>query len=290
MSPQDSMHPAPPTLNTVLRESAHRLTAVSDSPGLDAELLLCHALQCDRTALHLRHRDACAPPAAFEHYLTRRLNHEPVAYILGNWEFYGLEFFVRPPILIPRPETELLIDLARDFLGAKPREVLEVGTGSGCIAITLARYAPQARIYATDINLAAITLARENAAHHGVSLRWIQGNLLEPFPTPTGGLFDLILSNPPYVESTEWESLAPDIRHFEDVHALLSGEDGLDCIRKLIGEAPARLRPGGMLAFELGEKQWPSVHDLLWDAGFEQVDVLQDLAGIPRIAHARKPG
>jgi release factor glutamine methyltransferase len=271
----------------VVRDAAKRLSATSESPRLDAELLLAHALGLSRAGLLSRFRDT-GPSGAFGDYLERRLVHEPVAYILGHREFYSLDFLVRPPVLIPRPETEHLVEAGLAFAKetGRPRRILDLCTGSGCVAVTLAHELPGSEVCAVDIAPEAITLAQENAERNGVTLRVLQGDLFDALP-PDEPPFELITANPPYVETGEWDTLVPDITDYEDPGALLSGEDGLDCVRRIVAAAPRYLSQGGAIALEIGEKQYEAVEALLTHAGFTDMAPLADLAGIRRIATAR---
>ncbi|MBW7863953.1 MAG: peptide chain release factor N(5)-glutamine methyltransferase [Candidatus Hydrogenedens sp.] len=276
-------------LGDILRDAARQLAAVSESPRLDAELLLAHALGGTRSGLLSRLGDT-VPCAAFPPLLARRMAHEPVAYILGTQEFFSLIFIVRPPMLIPRPETEHLVEAALARLanrpgGAPPARILDLCTGTGCVAVTLARHAPNTEVTATDLNPDAAALARENAALNNVPLRVLEGDLFAALP-PNEPPFDAVLANPPYVETAEWDRLMPDIRLYEDPAALLAGEDGLDLIRRIIAEAPAHLAPGGLLALEIGETQYPAVAELLAAHGFRDIRAVKDLAGMDRIAVA----
>ncbi len=278
------------TVNTLLRDCARRLESVSDSPLLDAKLLLCHAFNCSQTELITRLHDECTPPDVLELYIQRRAAYEPIAYILEKWEFYSLEFAVRPPMLVPRPETEHLVEAVLVHMDDLHADIFEIGTGTGCIAISLAVQAPNASIYASDIRLEAVKLASENANHHKVQITFFAGDLFEAIKMDTtSGLFDVIVSNPPYVENSAWGNLSPTIRNYEDVNALLSGDDGLDCIRRIIRVAPDYLRPGGLLALELGETHWPTVKTLCDQAGLEHCAAHNDLSGLPRILTALKP-
>jgi release factor glutamine methyltransferase len=285
--------PKPPemtaTYGDVIRDAATRLASLSESPRLDAELLLAHALGLSRAGLLARFRDT-GPMGEFKHFLDRRIAHEPVAYILGHREFYSLDFLVRPPVLIPRPETEHLVEAALAFAKetGRPLRMLDLCTGSGCVAVTLAHELPGSDITAVDIAPEAVALAQENAARASVQVRALQGDLFDALP-PDEPPFDLITANPPYVETGEWDTLAPDITRYEDKRALLAGEDGLDCVRRIVAAAPAYLRPGGGIALELGEKQYDSVAELLAGTGFTALGCVHDLAEIRRIATAQWP-
>ena len=273
----------------LLLQAAAQLSPRTDSPHLDAELLMAHALGVSRAGLLARLRET-GPVGAFPEYLARRLAHEPVAYILGHREFYSLDFIVRPPVLIPRPETEHLVETGLAFAKEAGRRlrILDLCTGSGCVAVTLAHELPGSTVTAVDIAPVAAALARENAARARVPVRVLEGDLFDALPADEPA-FDLITANPPYVEAAEWDTLAPDITRYEDPGALLSGEDGLDCVRRIVRQAPAHLVKGGMLAMEIGEKQYEAVAALFLQAGFENVACVPDLAGIRRIILGRWP-
>jgi len=277
------------TLGQRLDAATRELSEVSESPRTDAEYLLAHALGISRSKLLSRLPDT-ARPAAFDALLKRRLAHEPVAYILGEWEFYSLALEVRAPMLVPRPETEHLVDVVLESISDRPARILEIGTGTGCIAIALAKNAPACRITATDINPDALALAQRNAARHGLSSRieFREGDLFEPAASGDAP-YDVICSNPPYVEAAGYPNLSPTIRFHEDPRALVAGSDGLSIIRKLIGQASPYLVPGGLLALELGVGQYATVCRLFTDASFTEPNARNDLAGIERIAYARKP-
>ncbi|HNR30400.1 MAG TPA: peptide chain release factor N(5)-glutamine methyltransferase [Candidatus Hydrogenedentes bacterium] len=276
--------PGPQRVADLLADAARRLAPVTETPRLDAEILLAHALGLRRAKLLARSRDKvhCGD---FEALVARRLNAEPIAYITGEWEFFSLLFVIRPPVLVPRPETEHLVETALRHIGTHAADVLDLGTGSGCVAIAIARNAPRSRVIATDIANEALELAAENAVRLGVVLNTRRGDLFDAL-RPADGPFDVIVSNPPYVEDDEWPRLPPVIRLHEDRRALLGGEDGLDLIRRIVAGAPERLKPGGLLALEIGEKQRDAVAALLEESGFRDIALVDDLAGIPRVARA----
>lgn len=274
------------TVREVLAETARRLAAVTETPDLEAALLAGHAWGWDRTRLIMNATDV-ADTARLEPLVLRRLAHEPVAYILGNWEFFSLEFDVSPPLLVPRPETEHLVEVALDFLGESEGRVLDLCTGTGCIILSIAKNTRGGEWWATDLNPLAVNTARANAARHGIALNLVEGDLFAPLPADAGP-FDMIVSNPPYVQDDEWEGLAPDIRNYEDPRALLSGSDGLDCIRRIVAQAQDWLVPGGLLALEMGEAQGPALRTLLQAAGYEDIRITKDLAGHNRIASGRR--
>lgn len=280
-----------PTAAQRLADAAQRLMPVTETPRLDAEILLAHAAGMPRRALLARMHEALPAPK-FEALLARRLQFEPIAYIVGTWEFFSLEFAVRPPILVPRPETEHLVEMALEYLrghGAAdaPPRVLDLCTGAGCVAIAIARNASCA-MSATDINPDAVALARENAARHKVRLDAFTGDLFDALPEGAPP-FDCIVSNPPYVEEDVWPELSPVIRMHEDPLALLAGKDGLAIIRRIIAHAPRFLRPGGLLALEIGENHFQAAAALLRAAAFTDIACRHDLAGIPRIIGGIRP-
>lgn len=281
------MHAAPTNAERIAT-ATQSLAPITDTPRLDAEILLAHALRIPRASLLARLRE-CASVPEFDALLGRRLASEPIAYILGEWEFFSLLFRVRPPLLVPRPETEHLVESVLDFVGRSPAEVLEIGTGTGCVAVSVARNAPESRVVATDINPIAIETAAENCRRHGVDNRVTlqQGDLFKALHAHAE--FDVICSNPPYIEDGYWEHLPSVIRLYEDPGALLAGPEGLDVIRRLAESAPHYLRPGGLLAFEIGIGQHGAVEALLSAYGYHDIRFRPDLAGIPRIALAERP-
>ncbi len=228
----------------------------------------------------------CSIP--FHSAIERRRNGEPMQYITAEAEFYGLPFHVNRNVLIPRPETEHLvektIELAAGF--AQPR-IVDIGTGSGAIAIALARKLPASRVAAVDLFAAALDVAKQNAERNGVAgrIRFIQGDLLAPV---AGEQFEIVVSNPPYVSETDRDSLAVEVRDYEPAQALFAGEDGLAIYRRLIPDAFSALVPAGAIALEIGYGQRAGVQTLLQNAGFTQIEFTSDLQGIPRVATARR--
>lgn len=272
------------TVAETLRDAETRLAQTSDSPRLDAELLLAHALGTTRGQLFMRRNDL-VESKDFEAYLARRLAGEPVAYILGTWEFFSIELETQAPILVPRPETEHLVEAVLEFIGDGPARVLDLCTGTGCVAIAIAMHAPAAQVDAVDLNQAAVVLARRNVARHGLGnrVRILEGDLSAALPQDEPE-YDAVCANPPYVAEGEWKGLSETIRNYEDPHALVSGPEGLDCIRRIVDKAPKHLRAGGLLALEMGQGQAENVQDFLETAGFDSIRIVKDLAGIPRIA------
>jgi len=284
-----------PVIRAILAEAAQLLQPRSDTPRLDAELLLAHALGVSRAALLARLADPVESPEAIERFdraIRRRQAGEPVAYILENAGFYGLTLRVRPPVLVPRPETELLVSAALDYLEGHRSEtprVLDLCTGSGCVPLAIKHHLPQCACAGVDISPAAIALARENAKCLDLDITLLTGDLFETPGLRDLAPFDVITANPPYVALTEWDSLPLDIRLYEDPGALLGGPDGLDLIRRILRNAPAWLRRAGLLALELGEGQFPTVRTLAETEGFSGIRAIRDLAGTERIFIALKP-
>ncbi|TAN37452.1 MAG: peptide chain release factor N(5)-glutamine methyltransferase [Verrucomicrobia bacterium] len=269
-----------------------RLTAQLKAAGRDeavaeAESLLAHTLGCRRLAVYLHgERQLTAEQLSTLKIRTQRLlAGEPLQYVLGEVEFCGRIFACDKRALIPRPETELLVEVALGFSKAwkkKTPKVPDLGTGTGCLAITLALERPHAQIFAVDVSADALALARANAARHGVAdkIKFVQADLLAPFADAS---LDLIVSNPPYVPTAEWGDLPRHIRDFEPRVALDAGPDGLDVLRRLIAQAAAKLALGGALALEIGEDQGRRVAGLLHASGFRNVVVHKDFAGWDRV-------
>ncbi len=262
-----------------------------ESPRLETEILLAHTLGCKRIDLYVRSEETPteAQRAAFKDLIKRRVEGCPVAYLVGRREFFQLEFEVTPAVLIPRPETEFLVMEALRLLktAAAPR-VLDVGTGSGCIALSIAHRLKAAQVTAVDINPEALAIAERNAQKHGLAerIRFLKSDLFEAL---TGDKFDLIASNPPYVAASEFAGLARDVREFEPRLALDGGPDGLAVFRPLIAQAPAHLEAGGYLLLEIGATQEQSVRQLLDATGsFSEVTAHLDGQKIPRIVQARR--
>jgi release factor glutamine methyltransferase len=256
---------------------------------LEVQILLCDALGVARSWLIGHDRDALAEPAAqaYAALLARRLAGEPIAYIVGRREFFGLEFKTTPAVLIPRPETELLVELALARMPEnQPCKVLDLGTGSGAIAISIARNRPQAAVTAVDQSAEALAVARENAARLGVpNLRLLHSDWFGALDAQT---FDLIVSNPPYVEEADPHLQRGDVR-FEPLSALASGVDGLDDIRRIAAAAPQHLMPGGWLLLEHGYNQGEGCQEILRQQGFSEVETIRDLAGLERVTRGRRP-
>ena len=276
---------------------ALRAAGIED-PRLDAEVLLAEATGWDRARLAANPEAEIPPPAArrFGEMVRRRLRHEPVAYILGRRGFRHLELAVDPRVLIPRPETEMLVELALEL---RPDSVLDLGTGSGAIALAVAAELPGCTVTATDTSLGALEVARANAERLGLAdrVRLLEGSL------PPGEGFDLVLANLPYVAEADWPSLQPEVTEWEPREALLAGPDGLDAIRALltdrvrgysrIARATTKSAAGAVagrqaVALEVGEGQAGAVGEMLREAGYGSVEVRADLAGIERVVIGRR--
>ncbi len=268
----------------------------AEAPRLDAEVLLATACGCQRIELYTSFNDPVAEPvrAVFRDLVKRRSAGEPVAYLVGFREFYSLSFEVTSEVLIPRPETEdlvmLVVDLCRQQKDAPPPiRIVDVGTGSGAIAVSVARHVPTSRVTAIDISPAALEVAGRNAVRHQVAdrIELLCGDLLAPLPNEAR--FDLIVSNPPYVSRSEWETLRPDIRQHEPRVALVGGQTGVEIIERLIPQAAEHLVDGGWLLVEISPMIEDAVHQAFQNlVCFESISVLNDAARLPRIVQARR--
>lgn len=271
-------------LSDWLRGAADKLAAQGiESAALEAQVLAAHAFGVDRTQV-LIHGD-WPIPQALDALLERRLAREPLAYLVGLREFYGHRFMVRPGVLIPRHETETLVDAALELALPTKVAALDIGTGSGCIAISLALARPSWRVAAVDISAEALQIARTNADALGASVEFFEGDGLGHLPWT--GRFDLIVSNPPYVGVDD--ALPPEVAHHEPPIALYAGADGLDFYRVLASRALGWLNPGGWLLLEVGDTQSAAVETLLEEAGWAVHPSVPDLAGIPRVVRAQGP-
>jgi release factor glutamine methyltransferase len=254
-----------------------------ENPRLDAELLLAHVLELDRVGLYLNFErplnadelDAIRP------LVKRRGQREPLQYLLGQTEFWSLPFEVTPAVLIPRADTEILVEEALNRADQEQGSLLDVGTGSGAIAVSLASELPGWQISALDISAEALEIARRNAEKNGVAaqLQVLQGDLAQ-LPQQQ---YDLIVSNPPYIAQAEWDELMPEVRCFEPQQALLAEDNGLECYRKLAAQAQSRLKPEGWLLVEIGYQQAEVVSELFRNAGLRDVFIRDDYAGQPRV-------
>lgn len=284
--------PAPWTIQRLLAWTKdHFAQWGSDSPRLDAEILLAEALECSRIELYTRFNEIPQEPALgrYRDWVKRRAAGEPVAYLVGHREFYSLRFDVTPDVLIPRPETEHLVVAAIEAAQnlAQPVRVADVGTGSGCIAITLCCQLPECHVTAVDCSNAALAVARRNAERHGVTdrIEFLESNLLEAVTDPP---FDLVVSNPPYIGRREWDDVPPEVRDQEPEQALFAGEDGTEVIARLVSTAPAHLVPGGWLLYETSPIIMDRCLELTRATGqFDSIESIRDYAGHPRVVVAR---
>jgi len=275
-------------IDTVLGDAVTRLAAISESARLDAEILLCRSIDVSRSYL-FAHPEDVLDDAAFDRFdtlLARRLDGEPMAYIMGTREFWSHELLVSPATLVPRPETELLVDLALREIPRKAEwQILDLGTGSGAIAIALAGERLLCQVTAVDISDEALAVAKENARQLSLSnVTFAHGSWTEPV---RGRLFDIIVSNPPYVRAAD-EALAG--LRYEPVDALVAGEDGLDAIRTLAADCLQILNEDGALLIEHGADQPDDVSAILGAAGWVGISSHNDFAGHPRVTVARRGG
>jgi release factor glutamine methyltransferase len=277
-----------PTVGAALAAAVRRLAAAGvPEPRADAEVLLAHVLGTTRTGLVVASREPLESDtaAAFERLMARRLAREPVHHLVGVREFWSLPFRVDRRVLVPRPETELVVETALR-VAPHARRVLDVGTGSGAIAAVLARELGSAMVWASDRCSEALIVARENLERHAPSVRLVRGDLLAPF---TSEAFDLVVCNPPYVAAGEIDALAPEVRDHEPQAALDGGADGLDVLRALLAEAPRVIAPAGWLVVETGEGQAPALRAALAaEDGWVGVETVRDHAGIDRVLVGRR--
>jgi release factor glutamine methyltransferase len=292
-SASSSPLPATWTVLDVVRWTTARFTEREmPTPRLDAELLIGHVLGLPRIQLYVQSERVLTPDelAALRELIKRRQTGESVAYLVGHKEFWKLDFTVDARVLVPRPDTETLIEEAIARLapagdGPAPR-IADVGTGSGALAVTLAKLRADASVFASDASPAALEVARGNAERHAAAVTFVEGDLQAPLAPHAP--FTLIVANLPYIPTAELAALPPDVRS-EPALALDGGADGLDLVRRLVAAAPALLAPGGALALEIGAGQAAATSALLRDAGFTDVKTRKDLAGIERVVSGVRP-
>lgn len=279
----------PWTVGELIRWAAQYLDQYGvGAPRLSGELLLARVLNCRRLDLYLRFDQPLGPSelAAFKELIIRRRAHEPVAYILGRREFYGLDLACGPGVLVPRPESEHLVEEAAARLAeSKAPRILDLCTGCGAVALALAQELPAAQVVGCDLSKQALTFARQNAENLGLAGRvtWLAGDLWEPVAA-AGGFFEAITANPPYVSEGQWPELPREVREFEPRQALLAGPEGLEVIGPIIAGAGAHLRAQGWLLVEIGAGQGEAVKRLARRAGiFSEIGLVPDLAGIERV-------
>jgi release factor glutamine methyltransferase len=271
------------TIRDALDSAVIALTAAGcDTPRLDAEVLLADAMNVDRAVIVSDPTRGLEPQEArrFQEHARRRTQREPVAYILGRKGFRTIELDVDRRVLVPRPETEHLVEAALDL--PRGARVVDVGTGSGAVALALKTERPDLHVIATDASADALAVARANAQRLGLDVQLLEGDLLEPVDGP----LDAVLSNPPYVADTDRAALAPDITSHEPHVAVFAGADGLDLVRRLIPQAAAT--GASMIALEIGMGQAPAVEELMREAGFSETGLTPDLAGIERVVVGRR--
>ena len=257
-----------------------------DTPELDARLIAELAFGMERLELVNREREIAAPEALerLQRFASRRLRGEPVVRIIGEKEFWGLKFTLNEATLVPRPETEMLVRLGLELLETRrSKRILDLGTGTGCIAIALLTESPSATAVAIDLSSEAIVAAQWNAERHGVAGRLDARQGAWFGPLSEDERFDLIVSNPPYIEHATIETLAPEVKDHDPLLALDGGADGLDAYRAIVSRAPGFLKPGGALLLEIGANQGAAVRALVLAAGFETVGVEKDLADLDRV-------
>lgn len=260
-----------------------------ENARLESELLLAHVLGIKRLDLYLQF-DRPLTEAQLEQFrqvVRRRLKREPLQYITGRAHFRSLSLAADGRALIPRPETEVLVSVVLDYIRAEGRalRLIDIGTGTGAIALSIAKEAPEVAVYATDVSPAAVALAGENAVANGLGIELLTGSLFDA--VPDAGRFDIVVSNPPYIAEGERESLQPEVRDWEPANALFGGSDGLDVVRALIAAAPARINERGLLALEIGSTQAPEVVTLIEaSSSFENIRVIRDLSDRERIVTA----
>jgi release factor glutamine methyltransferase len=279
----------PASIGAALREATHRLEAVTAAARLEAEILLAHAVGKSRSWLLARGRDPLHEATArhFDELLAQRLEGKPVAYITGTKEFWSREFRITPAVLIPRPETEHLVEAVLERLdGDSPCRVADLGTGSGIIAITLALERPAWQVLGVDLDAAALAVAQDNAARLGAgNAVFISGDWMHDIAE--GAHFDCIVSNPPYIAVDDPHLQAGDVR-FEPSLALVAADDGMQALRIIAAQAWTRLRAGGWLALEHGFEQGPETETMLRQSGYANITQCRDLAGHVRVTLAQR--
>lgn len=273
------------TWRCLLQQGKQILTG--DEAAWEAWLLFAEVFQTTRAEFLLKEETEVTgqQERAYRQLLQRRREGEPVAYILRSWEFMGLAFKVTPEVLIPRPDTETLVEAALEWAPLEA-DILDLCTGSGCIAISLAHYLPQAHVEATDLSAAALEIAVWNAKENGVRVSFWQGDLWEALPA--GRQYDLITANPPYIDADQYERLDREVREFEPKMALHGGEDGLAFYRRLAKQTGFFLKKGGRAYWEIGYDQGKAVADIVKGQGLKLIEVRKDLAGHDRVVIVKK--
>ncbi|WP_405726036.1 peptide chain release factor N(5)-glutamine methyltransferase [Anaerotignum sp.] len=280
------------TIAETLREGKLRLKAAGkEAYAFEAELLLEKAAGLNRTALFLRGEEVLSAEvlAVYEGYLSEREQGRPTQYILGEWEFMGLPFSVGEGVLIPRGDTEVLVETILEKQQTEPMQsILDIGTGSGCIPISLGHYGRFEHIMAVDISPKALGYATKNAAKNKINIDFYESDLFTDLPAEWKGKLDAIVSNPPYIPKKDIAELMTEVKDFEPMNALDGGEDGLDFYRAIVEQGREWLVDGGWLFFEIGYDQGEDLKKLLNEFGYTEIEVRQDLAGLDRVALGRK--
>jgi len=282
------------TIHEALKDAEERLKDKACTPLLDAQVILCHVLNEDRLYI-IVNRDRILTDEDVYKYnklIEKRIKGVPVQYLTGRQEFMGLEFCVEEGVLIPRPDTEILIEKILDFVDENTRyNIVDIGTGSGAITVSLAQFIKKAYIYSIDISKKALEVAMKNAYNHGVMSRisFLSGDLFEPLENiDIKGKVDILVSNPPYIPTEEIERLQVEVSKYEPIIALDGGNDGLDFYRDIIDKAPEYLRKGGFLALEVGHDQARRVIELMEEKDrYVDIQITKDLAGIERVVSAK---
>lgn len=280
------------TIAEVLREGKQRLKAAGkEAYAFEAELLLEKAAGLNRTALFLHGENALSEEvlAVYEGYLLEREQGRPTQYILGEWEFMGLPFSVGEGVLIPRGDTEVLVETILEKQQTEAfKSILDIGTGSGCIPVSLGHYGKFENIMAVDISRKALGYATKNAKDNNINIDFYESDLFTNVPEEWKGRLDAIVSNPPYIPKKDIEELMTEVKDFEPMNALDGGEDGLDFYRAIVEQAREWLVDGGWLFFEIGYDQGEDLRNLLGEFGYTEIEIRQDLAGLDRVAMGRK--
>ena len=284
------------TLSVILLQTEQRLKPITQSWHVESRMILCHVLKCEPIELVLSKSKILSDLelVKIEEILTQRLMRKPLQYLLGVQNFYGLDFYVNPNVLIPRPETECLVtfileqtDKSLEQKGKSNGKILDIGVGSGAIVVSLAHRLKGYSFVGSDISVEALEVAKINGEFYGVNDRveWVHSDL---FSTLSHEQFDIIVSNPPYIPTEDASGLEPEVSSCEPHVALFGGKDGLDLYRKIIPAALQFLTPGGLLAFEAGHNQHEAIESIFKTNGYVEIDHFCDLNGIPRFIHGRK--
>lgn len=277
------------TLSVILLQTEQRLKPITQSWHVESRMILCHVLKCEPIELVLSKSKILndLELEKIEEIVTQRLMRKPLQYLLGVQNFYGLDFYVNPNVLIPRPETECLVTFILEHTDKSKGKILDIGVGSGAIVVSLAHRLKGYSFVGSDISEEALKVAKTNGEFHGVNDRveWVHSDL---FNALSHEQFDIIVSNPPYIPTEDALGLEPEVSSCEPHIALFGGKDGLDLYRKIIPEALQFLTPGGLLAFEAGHNQHEAIESIFKASGYTEIDHFCDLNGIPRFIHGRK--